>query len=123
MKLYAVNMEILDDMISGRIPYDRKQAQAAANNLFALTQMNNGLLWPRGSSLADPGLRGKTRAKPETWQNVQDVALWHKDLEQAAELLAKNAGWSVDSLADSFDGVSTACDGCHQDYRAKKASK
>ena len=120
MKLYAINMDILGDMIRGDFPYDQKKAQSLADNLHALTKMNHSPLWRRGTSLADRGMKGKTSAKPELWQNRGDVSDRHLELTQATEVLAKNAGWSVDALDENIGNVNAACKGCHKKYRAKK---
>lgn len=120
MKLYGFNMDTLGDMIRGRTRYDKKSAQDAANNLLALAKMNNAALWPRGSSLADRGLRDKTMAKAELWINRQEVSSLHAELTQAMEILAGNAGWSLESLEDSIRGVNSACKDCHKKFRARK---
>jgi cytochrome c556 len=120
MTLYGINMDILGDMIRSNRPYDKKLAQESADNLLALANMKNGMLWPRGSSIADPGMQGKTSAKPEIWQNMGDVSARHQDLTKALEVLAKNAAWSVDALEENIADVNSACKGCHKKYRSKK---
>ena len=120
MTLYGINMDILGDMIRGRRAFDKQLAQDSADNLLALARMKNGMLWPRGSSLADPGMRDMTSAKPEIWQNTGDVSQRHADLTAALENLAKNAAWSVDALEEAISDVNSACKGCHREYRSKK---
>lgn len=120
MELYAVNMDLLGDMIRNRTPYTQKKAQALADNLLALTQMNNGALWPRGSSLADQGLAGKTSAKPDIWQKPGEVSESYNNLRAAVEVLAKNAGWSQTALEENIKDVNQACKGCHRKFRSKK---
>lgn len=120
MKLYAINVDLLGDMIRGSIRYDQKKAQYIANNLQALASMNHSALWPRGSSLADRGLGDKTSAKPDIWRNRQDVSQYALELATATEVLAKNAGWSVDALEENIKDVNLACKGCHRKYRAKQ---
>jgi len=120
MTLYGINMDILGDMIRENRPYNKQLAQEAADNLLALAQMKNGMLWPRGTSIADPGMMGKTSAKPEIWKNTGDVSQRHEDLTAALENLAKNAAWSVDALEENIQDVNSACKGCHREYRAKK---
>lgn len=120
MKLYGVNMDILNAMIRGNFPYDQKKAQSIAENLYALTKMNHAPLWRRGTSQADRGMQNQTSAKPELWQNQADVSDRHAQLIQAAEVLAKNAGWSVDALEENIGDVNRTCKGCHKKYRSKK---
>ena len=120
MNLYAVNLDLLGEMIRGNIPYDQKRAQSLADNLFALASMNSSALWRRGTSLADDGMRGKTAAKPELWQNRGDVSQRYIELTTALEVLAKNAGWSVDALEENIGDVNISCKSCHREYRAKR---
>ncbi len=120
MKLFAVNMDLLGEMIRGNIRYDQKKAQYIANNLHTLAKMNSSALWPRGTSTADRGFQNKTSAKPEIWTNRQEVSLYYMDLSVATEALAKNAGWSVDALEENISDVNLACKGCHRKFRSKK---
>ena len=120
MTLYGINMDILGDMIRNKRPYNKKVAQMAADNLLSLAKLNNAMLWPRGSSLADRGMKGKTSAKPDIWNNTGDVSGRQQDLIGALEVLAKNAAWSVDSLEEAISDVNAACKSCHKKYRSKK---
>ncbi len=120
MNLYAVNIDLLGEMIRGNLPYDQKKAQALADNLLALSRMDASPLWKRGTSMADPGMRGKTSAKRELWTNRQEVSELYAELQAAVEVLAKNAGWSVDALQENIAGVNAACKGCHRKFRSKK---
>ena len=120
MKLYAINMDLLGDMIRGNIRYSQKRAQAIADNLLALSRMNNAALWKSGTSIADRGMRGRTSARPEIWQNRGDVSERYQQLAMSLEALAKNAGWSVDALEENIADVNAACKGCHRQYRAKR---
>jgi cytochrome c556 len=112
-------MDLLADMVKGKTRYDRKLAQDAADNLLALARLNNGRLWPQGSGLNTPALKDLTRARPGIWKNRADVSALHAELAQALEVLVKNAGWSIDSLEESFADVAAACKACHDDYRAR----
>lgn len=120
MKLYAINMDLLGEMIRGNIRYDQKKAQYLADNLYALAKMNNSALWKRGTSMVDHGMKGKTWARPELWQNREDVSYLSSQLTATLEVLSKNAGWSVDALEENIGDVNAACKECHQDYLEKR---
>lgn len=120
MNLYAINMNLLGEMIRGNIRYDQKKAQYLADNLYALARMNNSALWKSGTSMADQGMKGKTWAKPELWQNRDDVSYLSSQLTATLEVLSKNAGWSVDALEENIVDVNAACKECHRYYLEKK---
>ena len=122
MKLNAVYMDILGDMVKGQRPYNRKQAQAAADNLRALASLQQGALWRPGTSNADRGLAELTRARPELWQNRREVTELDNELSAAVEQLAKNAGWSLDTMEESFRDVASVCRSCHKKFREKPSS-
>ncbi len=119
MKLNAVYMDILGDMVKGERPYNAKQAQDAAQNLSALAKLKQGALWRPGTSSTDEGLEGLTRARAELWQNRQEVAELYAELTLTTEKLVKNAGWSLDTMEESFKDVAPVCRSCHKKYREK----
>ncbi|WP_286237876.1 c-type cytochrome [Neptuniibacter halophilus] len=109
------NMGLLGSMVKGKRDYDPAIADAAAKDIYLLSQLNNTLMWPAGSDLE----QAETKAKPEIWQNGADVQEKFKALNTAAEQLAANAGQGADALKKSFGPVGKSCKSCHDDYRAK----
>ena len=96
MQVYSFNLGILGAMAKGKMPYDAKVAQNAADNLNAAVNMKNGAMWPKGS---DNGALGdRTRAKPEAWSKYPEVAEKSKMLKEAAAMMAAAAGSGVDAL-------------------------
>lgn len=69
MQLYAHNLGILGGMARGNIEYDAGAAQAAANNLAALSTLDQRSYWVPGTSNAELG--EATRALPALWEAVQ----------------------------------------------------
>ena len=92
------------------------QPQDAADNLLALAKLHTYILWPQGSGLDNPQLKGKTAAKPEIWQNKQEVTLLQQDLVAALEVLVYNASWSLEGISDGIKDVNRACVTCHNKY-------
>ena len=80
-------------------------------------------LFAKGSSLAD--MPGKTRAKPEIWQDFQGFKAAAANMKAEAEKLAQVAesgdkeaiGKALKSLNDK------GCTGCHQKFRGPRPKK
>jgi cytochrome c556 len=120
MTLYSFNIGQLGAMAGGKIPYNAKQAQTAADNLFTLASLKGGAMWPKGSGNDNPALAGKTRAKPEIWSTYPKVAEASKNLVMAATAMAAAAGTGLDGVRANIKKLGGACGGCHKPFRAKK---
>ena len=120
MQVYAFNIGILGAMAKGQMPYDADIASAAAGNLLAAVSMKNPTMWPEGSSAADPGLDGKTRAKPEIWTDYPKVAEKSKALVTAATKMADEANNGLDAIKANIGAVGKGCKGCHKPFRVPK---
>jgi cytochrome c556 len=115
MGLYNHNLGILGKMAKGETEYNADDAQAAANNILALTGMSHVGYWPAGS---DNGALGDvTRAKPELWQNFPDVIEKAGAVRAAAEGLAAVAGNGQEGLGAAVGALGGACTECHKAYR------
>ena len=120
MKLYGINMDVLYEMLNRIEPYNNHKAKVAAENLLALSKLNASALWPAGTDVSSENFGSKTYAKPEIWMQKADISKKQENLVAALEVLARDAGWSLRSLEDTFDAVDRACKGCHKSFRAKK---
>lgn len=110
------NFGILGAMVKGKKDYDAALADSAANNILALSKLDNSQLWPKGS---DNSQLDNTRAKPAIWENYPDVKEKSANWKAAVEKLAGNAGNGLGALKGSFGPVGKACKACHDDYKAK----
>ena len=118
MSMVGFQMGVLGAMARGKMAYDAKAAQAAANNMAALSTMNNMALWPKGSdATANPGM---TRAKIEAWQNYPKMRKAHDSWSAASEQMAAAAGGGLDSLKGGMGALGKSCGGCHKPFRAPK---
>jgi len=115
-KLLKYNFGILGAMVKGKKDYDADLANTAAQNIFSLSQVNNSFLWPKGSDNANVE---DTRAKPEIWENFDDIGEKSGNWKAAVDTLSGNAGNGLDALKKSFGPVGKACKACHDDYKAK----
>ena len=118
MVINGFYMGQLGAMAKGKMEYNAKTAQAAADSLLALAKMNTGSMWVPGSG--NDKLGDMTRAKPEIWSTYPDVANKGKDLVMALEAMVKVVGTGVDGLRSSIGAVGKSCGGCHKPFRAKK---
>ncbi len=120
MRVYAFNIGLVGDMAKGKTEYNAEIAANAAQNLLALSKMKNGPMWPKGSSKADSGLDGKTRALPEIWTTFPEVSERGTDLTKALEDFVGVAGKDLASLRKGMKSVGEGCKGCHKKFRAEK---
>lgn len=114
MALQSFNAGPLFAMAKGDMDFDAGTAQAAADNLVALTGMNMMRYWPEGTSNAD--IEG-TRALPAIWEPGSEAQKHMQDLHQAAMTLAENAG-TLEGVQSNIGAVGGACGACHKAYRA-----
>jgi cytochrome c556 len=118
MKLNGFYMGQLGAMAKGKMEYDAKTAQGAADAILMLAKLDSSKMWPPGSGTDKLG--DKTRAKPEIWSTYPDVANKSKDLMTAAMAMAAAAGTGLDGLRGAIGGLGKTCGGCHKPFRTKK---
>ena len=116
MQLQAFNIGQLGAMAKGDMAFDAKVAQAAADNLVAIANMNGAAMWPQGSGADNPALKGMTRAKPEIWSTYPKIVEASKAFKVAAEQMAANAG-TLDGVRASIRALGGSCGGCHKPFR------
>ncbi len=114
MQLYSFNLGLLGDMAKGNVDYDAGAAQAAADNLAAVTSLDQSRYWAPGTDNAS--IEG-TRALPAIWEKVPDVVKISQDLTAAAQGLAEVAGNGQEALGPALGPVGNACSACHKAYR------
>ena len=120
MQVYAFNLGLLGAMAKGEAPYDAKLAQAAADNLLAVANMKNSAMWPKGSDANAPGMKDKTRAKPEAWTEYPKVQEKSKALKDALTTMAAEAGDGLAAVKANMAAVGKGCKGCHELARVPK---
>ena len=115
MQLYAFNMATLGGMAKGEVEYNAEAAQAAANNMVALTSMAQGAYWPPGTSMDELG--DATEALPAIWQEGSKAGEIGAAMAEAAVQLAAVAGDGQAALGPALGGVGQNCSACHKSYR------
>ena len=115
MNLYQHNLVILGNMAKGDVAYDAEAAQAAADNLVALTSLSQRGYWDAGTSRDDLG--EATRALPGLWGEGSKAREIGGQVRDAAVELAAVAGMDAASLGPAVGKLGQACTACHKEYR------
>lgn len=119
MGLQGFNLYYLLGVAGGKADYDAETAQGAADNLVALSNINQMRYWPAGS---DNGTLGDaTRALPALWENFPDVMTKVGAVKEAALALQGAAGNGLDAMAPAAKALNDACNACHKAYRASNS--
>lgn len=114
-QIMALNLSVLGNMARGNTDYDAAQAQAAANNLVAISSLDQSFHWPAGTD--NESISG-TRALPAIWENLPDVVSKWGDFGTASVALAAVAGDGLDAVRGAIGPVGASCGACHDVYRA-----
>ena len=115
MQLYSFNLGTLGGMAKGEIEYNAEAAQAAANNMAALSALSQGAYWIPGTSTAELG--EETRALPKIWESGSTAGAIGGELAKASAALAEVAGNGKEALGGAIGAVGKTCGDCHKPYR------
>ena len=116
MQLYQHNLTILGNMASGKADYDAAGAQAAADNLVALSSLSQAGYWVPGTTNAELG--DQTRLLPAIFEADSNARQIGADLAAATVALAAVAGTGLEAVGPALGPVGAACTACHRAYRA-----
>ncbi|MFV0477306.1 MAG: c-type cytochrome [Parahaliea sp.] len=113
--LVGANFGAMGAMVKGEIPWSDAQLKRYAEDLEALTELDLLRGFAPGSE------KGKTRAKPEIWENMADFEQKFSDLQRAADALEEivDDGGDRKAIAGAIGNVGKACKACHDDYKSK----
>ena len=115
MTLYQANAGVLFGMAQGRVDYDAEAAQAAADNLLALTGLDQRGYWLPGTAVGEAA--AETRALPAIWENLDGVIATHAQLAEAAAAMASVAGDGLEAVQGAIGPIGGACGSCHENFR------
>lgn len=109
------NMQRIKANLEGE--YNAEQVKAAANVIAAIANSGMGALFGPGTD-KDIG-SVKTRAKPELFQNPEDVGQIARNFIAKADALAEAAATGDQAaVKTAFAELGEACKACHTKYRA-----
>jgi cytochrome c556 len=113
-QIMALNIGVVGNMARGNAEYDAEAAQAAADNLVAISMLDQSFHWPEGTD--NMSIDG-TRALPAIWENLPDVVAKWQAFGAAAQGLAEVAGTGLEPMRAAVGAVGGTCGACHDAYR------
>ena len=104
----------MGDMVKGDIEWNGEQFVAWASDLAAVSSVTVERGFAPGSD------KGKTRAKPEIWDNKADFEEKLDNFRmQAAKLAEVAATGDRQAIAGQFRQTGGACKACHDNYKSR----
>lgn len=117
MQIMALNLGILGNMARGNTDYDADVAQAAADNLVTMGNVNQRFYWPLGTD--SESIEG-TRALPALWENQAALTEIVGRYAPAAEGLAAAAGQGLDAMRGAIGPLGAVCGDCHEAFQEER---
>jgi cytochrome c556 len=112
--LFGANFGPMASMVKGEIPWNDQMFRGWSEDLARATSLNIMRGFPAGSGT------GRTRAKPEIWDNIDDFEAKIADLRRETELMAEVASnGTKPQLLKQFQKTGGTCKACHDEYKSK----
>lgn len=118
MQLRAFSAGPLFAMAKGKMPYDAAKAQAMADNLVKLMEVDISASWMKGTD--NKAYPDDTTTLPKLWTTYPEIADYGKKYAKAVKELAAVAGNGQDQLKSKVGALGKSCKSCHDDFREKK---
>lgn len=114
MRIMAINLGILGAMARGNLEYNAEMAQAAADSLVAVSQINQRPLWREGSD--NMSIDG-TKALPMIWDDIAGFRADWEAFGKAAAAAAATVANGQEALGPALRGIGGTCQACHEAFR------
>ncbi|MFT7289134.1 MAG: cytochrome c556 [Halieaceae bacterium] len=112
--LLAMNFGPMAAMVKGDMPWDDEKMLAFAKDFAAVAAIDVARAFPPGSD------QGKTRAKPDIWENMEDFGDKYAAMQGAAgELLVAVENGDRKAIGGAIKNTGGKCKACHDEYKAK----
>ena len=112
--LMGANMGPMGSMAKGEVPWDGKRFAQWAKDLDRVAQLDIMRGFPPGSE------GGKTRAKPNIWENTEDFEAKIADLRRETAAMAKlSRRGNRKALMKQLHKTGGTCKSCHDEYKSK----
>jgi cytochrome c556 len=112
--LVGMNYGPMGAMVKGDAPWNAEKFAGYAEDLAAISTLHAERGFAPGSD------KGKTRAKPEIWENMDDFAdKLNNFREAAAALNVAAAAGDADTIKAAFGVTGKTCKACHDEYKSK----
>ena len=110
----GISLGVLGGMARGNMEYDAETAQAAADNLVAVSQIDQRFTWPEGS---DNAAVETSRALPAIWEDLDGFTEDWVAFGEAAAAMQAAAGGGVEAIGAAIRDLGGTCQACHEDFR------
>ena len=114
MNILALNIGVIAGMARGNADYDAETAQAAADNIAAVSMLDQRFYWPEGS---DSDSFEGSRALPAIWEDFAGVSEKGQAFGAAAAGIQAAAGNGLEAMQAALGPLGASCGACHDDYR------
>jgi cytochrome c556 len=112
--LLGMSFGPMADMVKGKIPWDDATFQGWASDLAAVSSYQVERGFPAGSD------KGKTRAKPGIWENMDDFSSKLADFRrEAAKMAEVAASGDKGAIQAQLGATGKTCKSCHDEYKSK----
>jgi cytochrome c556 len=112
--LIGMNFGPMGDMVKGKIEWNAEQFSKLAAEVAAVASYSVERGFMPGTDM------GKTRAKPEIWDNMEDFT---EKLEafrtESAKLAEVAQSGDEDAIKEQFGATGQTCKSCHDEYKSK----
>ena len=108
------NMQIMNRMVKGDMPYDKAEFTKRAQNLAELSNMFYEAFLIKDSDIGD------TKAKSEVWTSMDKFKAGSDKLaSEAAKLVLASQGSDFKVIKTQFGDTQKVCGACHDNFRNK----
>ncbi len=112
--LLGANFGPMASMVKGEIPWDEARFIGWSGDLAEVAELDIMRGFPVGSGV------GRTRAKPEIWDKLEDFAAKIANLRKETALMADVArNGDRRELIRQFQRTGGTCKACHDEYKSK----
>ncbi|MEM1403960.1 MAG: cytochrome c [Pseudomonadota bacterium] len=112
--LLAMNFGPIAGMLKGEIPWDEAKLLKLAEDFSAVASVDVARAFGPGTD------GGKTRSKPEIWENTDDFLEKYGDLQEAAKMLVPAASTGdKQEVGKAVRAIGGTCKACHDEYKSK----
>ncbi len=114
LALLGANFGPMSSMVKGEIRWNDEQFINWSEDLAKAASLDIARGFPAGSE------GGRTRAKPEIWDNKDDFKSKIADLRRETVLMAEVArGGNKMDILKQFQKTGGSCKACHDEYKSK----
>jgi cytochrome c556 len=112
--LLGANFGPMASMVKGEMPWDEARFIGWSGDLAKVAELDIMRGFPAGSGV------GRTRAKSEIWDNLEDFEAKIADLRKETALMADVArNGDRRELIKQFQRTGGTCKACHDEYKSK----